>query len=67
MEQEVVSLIPEIKWLPLLSFEERVYEMEKNAKSQDGNHKTSSMLILKWNKLHVILHRSTYKLWVNIL
>ena len=36
-------------------------------KRQDGGDKTLSALILKLNKLHGLLHLSTYKLWVNIL
>ena len=41
--------------------------MEENAKVQDGGDKTLSILILKLNKLHVLLYFLTHKLQVNIL
>ena len=45
----------------------RVGEMEENAKNnQDGGDKTLSISILKLSKLHVLLHFSTFKLWVYI-
>ena len=47
--------------------EQRICEMEENAKIQDGNHKMLSISISKSNKLHVLLHLSTYRLQVNIL
>ena len=45
----------------------RVSEMEENAKIQDGGDKTRSILILKLNKLHVLLYFSTYRMPVNVL
>ena len=45
---------------------ERVGEMEKNAKGQDGDDKMPSILILKLNKLYFIIFFNV-KLWVNIL
>ena len=41
--------------------------MEENAKRQDGDDKTLSILILKFNTLHVLFLFSTYKLRLNIL
>ena len=38
--------------------------MEENAKIRDGIDKLLSILILKLNKLHVLLYFSTYKLRV---
>ena len=41
--------------------------MEENAKKrQDGGNKTLSISNLNLKKLHVLLHISTYELWVNI-
>ena len=58
----------------MAKFMGRVGEMENNAKSQDGGHKYQdgshkmlSISILMLNKLHVLLHFSTYKVRVNIL
>ena len=62
MEQEVEFLGPVSN-----VYEQRVGEMEENAKSQDGGDQSLSILVLKLNKLHVLLHFSTYKLWVNVL
>ena len=45
--------------------ERELVKMEENAKSQDGGDKTRLILILKWNKLRVLLQLSTYKLQVN--
>ena len=44
-------------------------ELEKSKrvhKSQDGGDKTASIKTLKLDKLHVLIHVSTYKLWVNV-
>ena len=40
--------------------------MEENIKSQDGSDKTLLILILKLNKLHVLLYFSSYKFRVNV-
>ena len=41
--------------------------MEENVKSQDDGDKMLSILILRLNKLPVLLFLSALKLWVNIL
>ena len=47
-------------------YEGKVGEIEENEKCQDGGDKTLSIMILMFNKLHVLLYLSTYKLPVNI-
>ena len=56
MEQKVEFLVPVSNdYL----YRQRVGEMEENAKSQEGGNKMLSVLILKLNKVHVILYFST--------
>ena len=65
IEGEVEPLVPVSDYY---LYVERVGEMEENAKiNQDDGNKMLSISILKLNKLHVLLHFSTYKLRGNIL
>ena len=41
--------------------------MEENVKSQDDGDEMLSIFILMFDKLHVVLYFSTYKVQVNIL
>ena len=56
MEQEVESPVPVSNGY---LYKEMVGEIEENAKSQDGGDEMLSILILKLNKLHVVLYFST--------
>ena len=55
MEQEVESLIPVSNGY---LNRQRFGGMEENVKSQEGSDKSLSILILKLNKLHVLLYFS---------
>ena len=56
MEEEVESLGPPPNGY---LYGLKVGEMEENAKDQDGGDKAPSILILKFNKRHVLIHFST--------
>ena len=56
MEQEVESLVPVSKGYLYSVYGQRVGEMEKNAKSQNGGYKILSISFLKLNKLIVLFY-----------
>ena len=59
MEEEVESLVLSSDGYLCKVYEERIGEMEENAKTQDAGNKTASISILILNELHVLLCLTT--------